>query len=230
MQVIWGHLAVGDFAKRRAYGRRLYPFVAVRPLWINVIAPSLSDGKKLRAVFRFVKRCGLCHILLFMAPSNFVSMLLRSSAVFQTRLFSFTVCSSSISGLQEQSDERVDFGQRDGLNFDGAGVKVILKRVAPSFEDRTDVHIQDLRPVTSTSGVDGGRTMNAMRRRSRCHRTFSRNPHTKGLAFARAMLNPYLTVILTFLSTISKHAATLAILDRPIPLITASRALYQRPS
>jgi hypothetical protein len=68
-----------------------------------------------------------------MAPSNFVLMLLRSRAVFQTRLFSFTVCSSSISGLQEQSDERVVFGQRDGLNFDGAGVKVILKRVAPSF-------------------------------------------------------------------------------------------------
>jgi hypothetical protein len=35
--------------------------------------------------------------------------------------------------------------------------------------------------------------------------------------FARATLNPYLTVILTFISTISKHPATLAILERSIP-------------
>jgi hypothetical protein len=44
-----------------------------------------------------------------------------------------------------------------------------------------------------------------------------KKPTRKASPFARATLNPYLTVILTFLSTISKHAATLAILERSIP-------------
>ena len=44
-----------------------------------------------------------------------------------------------------------------------------------------------------------------------------KNPTRKALPFARATLNPYLTIALTFLSTISKHPATLHILEQSIP-------------
>ena len=44
-----------------------------------------------------------------------------------------------------------------------------------------------------------------------------RNPTRKASPFAESTLNPYLTVLLTFLATVSKHAETLAILERFIP-------------
>ncbi|KAF8448043.1 hypothetical protein L210DRAFT_3441767 [Boletus edulis BED1] len=44
-----------------------------------------------------------------------------------------------------------------------------------------------------------------------------RNPTRKSSPFAESTLNPYLTVLLTFLVTVSKHAETLAILERFIP-------------
>ena len=44
-----------------------------------------------------------------------------------------------------------------------------------------------------------------------------RNPTRKASPFAKSTLNPYLTVFLTFLATISKHSETLAILERFIP-------------
>ncbi|KAF8437718.1 hypothetical protein L210DRAFT_3647385 [Boletus edulis BED1] len=44
-----------------------------------------------------------------------------------------------------------------------------------------------------------------------------RNPTRKSSPFAESTLNPYLTVLLTFLTTVSKHAETLAILERFIP-------------
>ena len=44
-----------------------------------------------------------------------------------------------------------------------------------------------------------------------------RNPTRKASPFAESTLNPYLTVLLTFLATVSKHSETLAILERFIP-------------
>lgn len=44
-----------------------------------------------------------------------------------------------------------------------------------------------------------------------------RNPTRKASPFAKSTLNPYLTVFLTFLITVSKHPETLAILERFIP-------------
>ncbi|KAF9232140.1 hypothetical protein BU15DRAFT_81571 [Melanogaster broomeanus] len=44
-----------------------------------------------------------------------------------------------------------------------------------------------------------------------------RNPTRKASPFARSTMNPYLTVLLTFLATINKHSETLAIFERSIP-------------
>ncbi|KIJ69496.1 hypothetical protein HYDPIDRAFT_79483 [Hydnomerulius pinastri MD-312] len=44
-----------------------------------------------------------------------------------------------------------------------------------------------------------------------------RNPSRKSSPFARSTLNPYLSVLLTFLVTVNKHSETLAILERSIP-------------
>ncbi|KAF8430425.1 hypothetical protein L210DRAFT_3651846 [Boletus edulis BED1] len=43
------------------------------------------------------------------------------------------------------------------------------------------------------------------------------NPTRKASPFAESTLNPYLAVLLTFSATVSKHAKTLAILERFIP-------------
>ncbi|KAH7915986.1 hypothetical protein BJ138DRAFT_996574 [Hygrophoropsis aurantiaca] len=44
-----------------------------------------------------------------------------------------------------------------------------------------------------------------------------RHPSRKPSPFARSTLNPYLTILLTFLSTVSKHADILSVLERSIP-------------
>ena len=46
-----------------------------------------------------------------------------------------------------------------------------------------------------------------------------KNPTQKASPFAWATLNPYLTIALTFLSTISKHPATLHVLERSTPWV-----------
>ena len=44
-----------------------------------------------------------------------------------------------------------------------------------------------------------------------------RNPTRKASQFSKPCLNPYITVILTFLATLSKHAETLSVLERSVP-------------
>lgn len=44
-----------------------------------------------------------------------------------------------------------------------------------------------------------------------------RRPTRKASPFARSTLNPYLTVLLTFLSTVLRHLPTLALMERSIP-------------
>ena len=44
-----------------------------------------------------------------------------------------------------------------------------------------------------------------------------RNPTRKASQFSKQYLNPYITVILTFLATVSKHAETLSVLERSVP-------------
>jgi protein SMG6 len=44
-----------------------------------------------------------------------------------------------------------------------------------------------------------------------------RNPWRKANAFAQPSLNPYITVILTYLSTLFKHSSVLALMERSVP-------------
>ncbi|KAF9483772.1 hypothetical protein BDN70DRAFT_904058 [Pholiota conissans] len=44
-----------------------------------------------------------------------------------------------------------------------------------------------------------------------------RRPTRKASQYARSNINPYLTILLTFLSTVLKHAPTLSVLERSIP-------------
>lgn len=56
-----------------------------------------------------------------------------------------------------------------------------------------------------------------------------RNPTRKALQFAKSTLNPYMTVLLTFLATVLKHPATLAILERSVPWEEMARFLGNVP-
>ena len=57
-----------------------------------------------------------------------------------------------------------------------------------------------------------------------------RNPTRKATHFSRSTLNPYLTVLLTFLATITKHAETLSIMERSIPWHDLARFLPPFPT
>lgn len=50
-----------------------------------------------------------------------------------------------------------------------------------------------------------------------------RNPTRKASHFSRSTLNPYLSVMLTFLATVTKHAGTLSLMERSIPWHDLSR-------
>jgi hypothetical protein len=50
-----------------------------------------------------------------------------------------------------------------------------------------------------------------------------RNPTRKASHFSRSTLNPYLSVMLTFLATVAKHAGTLSLMERSIPWHDLSR-------
>lgn len=112
------------------------------------------------------------------------------------------------------------FGQRDGLNFGGSGIRAVMKRVTTITEDEEKMHIDyagDLAteadntqtgyqyPVSFELAVQ----ITIPNLNAAVH--FSRTPHVA------CVLYPYLTVFLTFIPTISKHPEALAILERPIP-------------
>ena len=123
---------------------------------------------------------------------------------------------------------------RDGPNFGGGGVRVVVKRATTIVEDdETKMDVDDtgdsklaaIHASPVSSEVDD--TLMAQEYptsfKLATQLTFSmlsyalKNPTRKASPFARATLNPYLTIALTFLSTISKHPATLQILKRSIP-------------
>ena len=55
------------------------------------------------------------------------------------------------------------------------------------------------------------------------------NPTRKACQFAHSSLNPYLTILLTFLATMLKHAATLELLEKSVPWEPLSRFLATIP-
>ncbi|KAH7889781.1 hypothetical protein F5I97DRAFT_588082 [Phlebopus sp. FC_14] len=118
---------------------------------------------------------------------------------------------------------------RDGAQ--SAPVRVVAKRnTGASHEDdvekRMDVDDDGLKFDTRVSPAlsDAGLTTECpLAFKCAMQLTFStlsivlRSPSRKASPFARPTLNPYLTVLLTFLATIAKHAEALAVLERAIP-------------
>ena len=129
-------------------------------------------------------------------------------------------------------------GVKDGTNVGGgSGVKVMVKRATTIAEDEetkmdTD-DSADLKPVAavqaSPATSEGDEAVSAVVNeyptpfKLAAQLTFAmlshvlKNPTRKTSPFARSTLNPYLTVVLTFLATLSKHPAMLAVLERSIP-------------
>jgi protein SMG6 len=56
-----------------------------------------------------------------------------------------------------------------------------------------------------------------------------RNPQRKASPYARSTLNPYLTLLLTFLATVLRHPATLELLERSVPWEELARFFARVP-
>jgi hypothetical protein len=129
------------------------------------------------------------------------------------------------------------FGMKEGTNLGSAGVKVVVKRATTIIEDEeTKMDIDDgsdlrlaaaVLPSLATSAADEAVLKIADQYpapfKLAAQLAFSmlshvlKNPTPKASPFARSTLNPYLTIVLTFLATLSKHPASLAVLERSIP-------------
>jgi hypothetical protein len=84
-----------------------------------------------------------------------------------------------------------ELGPREGPNISGAGFRVVVKRATTISEDEeTKMDVDDggeLKPIAAAVHVS------------------PKSPTRKASPFARSTLNPYLTVALTSLTTVSKH-------------------------
>ena len=128
-------------------------------------------------------------------------------------------------------------GVKEGTNLGSTGVKVVVKRATTIAEDEeTKMDIDDgldlkvaaaVQATPATSEAD--ETVSIVTDeypvpfKLAVQLTFSmlshvlKNPTRKASPFARSTLNPYLTIVSTFLATLSKHPGTLAILEWSIP-------------
>ncbi|KAL0572625.1 hypothetical protein V5O48_009328 [Marasmius crinis-equi] len=106
----------------------------------------------------------------------------------------------------------------------GAPVRLIAKKDTAKEDDKMDV--DDEKPsVLSPPASDGESEAmeHSMAFKLALELTFSmlsfalRHPHRKASPFAKSRLNPYLTVILTFLATLLKHDKTREVMERSIP-------------
>ncbi|KAF7964541.1 hypothetical protein HWV62_5931, partial [Athelia sp. TMB] len=123
-------------------------------------------------------------------------------------------------------------GAREGTNLGGAGVRVVVKRattIAEDDESRMDVDGSDaklgvgLHASPANSEIDeavyeypAAFTLAAKLAFTMLSHVLKR-PTRKASPFARSTINPYVTIILTFLSTLTKQNATLSVLEKLIP-------------
>lgn len=126
-------------------------------------------------------------------------------------------------------------GTREGSNLGSTAVKVIVKRATTILEDdKMDVDDTDNHKL-STGAIQASPATSEVDEvvptaeeypapfKLAAQLTFTvlshvlKNPSRKASPFAKATLNPYITVVLTFLSIIAKHPATLSSLERSIP-------------
>ena len=128
-------------------------------------------------------------------------------------------------------------GVKEGTNV-GAGIKVMVEKATSILEDKeTKMDIDDgsdfnllagvVQASPATSEVDEAVTSMTTEYptpfKLAAQLTFEmlshvlKNPMRKAAPFAQSTLNPYLTIILTFLATLTKNPATLAVLERSVP-------------
>lgn len=112
-------------------------------------------------------------------------------------------------------------GSREPGSAAAAAMKVLAKR---DLGERMDVDDDpNTQPSPAMSEAEPDSPVLPASFTLACHLTFTmlshvlRRPTRKPSPFARSTLNPYLTVILTFLSTVLRQPQTLNILERSIP-------------
>ncbi|KZP20887.1 hypothetical protein FIBSPDRAFT_861344 [Athelia psychrophila] len=120
------------------------------------------------------------------------------------------------------------FGAREGTNLGSAGVRVVVKRattIAEDDESRMDVDSlgTGIQASPANSEIDEAAyeypaafTLAAKLAFTMLSHVLKR-PTRKASPFARSTINPYVTVLLTFLTTLTKQPATLAAIDKLIP-------------
>ncbi|KXN82534.1 Telomerase-binding protein EST1A [Leucoagaricus sp. SymC.cos] len=129
----------------------------------------------------------------------------------------------------------LEYGKPSGLLRRMGGVggreangRVIAKKTATSEENKMDVddehghgHIPQTSPTLSEADSympeDPPAFTYALQLTFAILSFVLRNPTRKATEFSRSSLNPYLTVLLTFLATILKHRPSLSLLERSIP-------------
>ena len=123
-------------------------------------------------------------------------------------------------------------GTREGSNLGAAAVRVVIKKPTAIVEDDdAKMDIDDFKgknqtsPATSEADEATGSYANEYPASFKlaAQLTFAmlshvlKNPMRKSSPFAKPTLNPYMTIVLTFLATISRHPASLSTLERTIP-------------
>ncbi|KAG7092251.1 hypothetical protein E1B28_008616 [Marasmius oreades] len=103
-------------------------------------------------------------------------------------------------------------------------VRVMTKKEAGKDDDKMDVDEDkpsDISPPPSDAETEN--MEQSMAYKLALELTFSvlshvlRRPHRRASLYAKKRLNPYLTVILTFLATVLKHEKTLEVMEKSIP-------------
>jgi hypothetical protein len=130
-----------------------------------------------------------------------------------------------------------------GPNAGSAGVKVMVKRATTIAEDEEmKMDVDDSADLKLAAAVqaspatsEADKAVSAMADdyptlfKLAAQLTFAmlshvlKHPTRKPSPFARSTLNPYLTIVLTFLTTLSKHTAALAVLERSIPWVDLAK-------
>jgi protein SMG6 len=128
-------------------------------------------------------------------------------------------------------------GTKEGMHTNSSGVKVMVKRATTIAEDEeTKMGVDDSAELKLTMAAQASPATSeadeaASAMVDECPIPFKlaaqltfamlshvlKYPTRKPSPFARSTLNPYLTTILTFLTTLSKHTAAFTVLERPIP-------------
>ncbi|KZP10895.1 hypothetical protein FIBSPDRAFT_962674 [Athelia psychrophila] len=120
------------------------------------------------------------------------------------------------------------FGAREGTNLGSAGVRVVVKRattIAEDDESRMDVHSlgTGIQASPANSDLDEAAYEYPAAFMLAAKLVFAmlsqvlKRPTRKASPFARSTINPYATILLTFLTTLTKQPATLAAIDKLIP-------------